>query len=40
MQSQTTFALSFWVNAIRIKNNQVSVNQKHNQLKDIKRKAY
>tara|TARA_R110002049_G_scaffold307773_1_gene509412 strand:- start:74 stop:376 length:303 start_codon:yes stop_codon:yes gene_type:complete len=25
MQSQTTFTLSFWVNATRIKNNQVSV---------------
>ena len=25
MQSQTTFGLSFWVNAIRAKNNQVSV---------------
>ena len=25
MQSQTTFNLSFWVNATRVKNNQVSV---------------
>ena len=25
MQSQTTFTLSYWVNATRVKNNQLSV---------------